>query len=64
MTFRQTTYFKEDVNHYTAIAREWMYTTRKEEVRQSIQRLEHIRGKEYVKALSGKCNQILKVKFY
>lgn len=64
MTFRQTGYFKDDVDHYTKIAQEWMYTTKSDEIKQSIHRLERLRGKEYVKALAGKCNQKLKTKFY
>jgi len=64
MTFRQTGYFKDDVEHYTKIAMEWRYTSRADEIRQSIHRLERLRGKEYVKTLAGKCNQKLKTKFY
>lgn len=64
MKITQTAYFKEDVDHYTQIAAEWKNTTKAEEIRQSIHRLEAIRGKAYIKALAGKCNQKLKVRFY
>lgn len=64
MKATQTAYFMEDVKHYTRIATEWKNTTRADEIRQSIHRLEKLRGKDYVKALAGKCNQKLKLKFY
>jgi hypothetical protein len=41
-----------------------MYTTRKQEIKNSIHRLEKIRGKDYVNKLVAKCNQKLKVAFY
>jgi len=64
MKVTQTRFFKEDADHYTKIALDWMYTTRADEIRESIKRLETLRGREYVKALAAKCNQRLKVKFY
>jgi len=64
MNITQTSYFREDVKHYTELAKEYMYTTRKEETRNSIKRLVSLRGADYVKKLSAKCNQCLKVKFY
>lgn len=64
MTVTQTRYFRDDVEHYTALAKAHMYTSRKEEIQKSIFKLEGIRGKQYVKTLAGKCNQKLKKKFY
>lgn len=64
MKITQTSYFKEDAEHYTNIAKAWMYTGKREEVKESIKRLERLRGIEYVKALAAKCNQKLKLKFY
>ena len=64
MTITQTRYFAEDAEHYTNLAKDYMYTNRKEEIRQSIFRLEKMRGRQYVKKLAGKCNQKLKMKFY
>lgn len=64
MNFTQTSYFHEDVKHYTRLAKDYMYTTRKEEIRDSIKRVALFRGSEYAKKLSAKCNQCLKVKFY
>lgn len=64
MNFTQTHSFKMDVDHYTNIAKEWMYTTRKEEIQNTIFRVEKYRGRDYAKKLAAKCNQKLKVKFY
>ena len=64
MKITQTRAFIEDSEHYTRLAKDYMYTSRKEEIRQSIKRLERMRGAEYVRKLSAKCNQKLKVKFY
>ncbi len=64
MNITQTSFFHEDVKHYTQLAKDYMYTTRKEEIRNGIKRLTSLRGADYVKKLSAKCNQCLKVKFY
>ena len=64
MTITQTRHFKEDVEHFTALAKRHMYTNMKEETQQYIFRLEKLRGKEYIKLLAGKCNQKLHKKFY
>lgn len=64
MKITQTRYFFDDAEHYTRLAKDYMYTNKKEEIRESIKQLERLRGKEYVKKLSAKCNQKLKVKFY
>lgn len=64
MNITQTSYFHDDCTHYTNLAKEWMYTTRKNEIRESIHRLERLRGRDYVNKLIAKCNQKLKVKFY
>lgn len=64
MTITQTSYFKEDTKHYTNLAKEWMYTSRKNEIKNSIHRLESLRGRDYVNKLIAKCNQCLKVSFY
>ena len=64
MTITQTKYYREDAEHYTRLAAEYMYTNRADEIRQSINRLETLRGPAYIKALKAKCNQKLKRKFY
>lgn len=64
MNITQTKIFNDDVKHYCNLAKEWMYTTRKQEIKNSIHRLEKIRGKDYVNKLISKCNQCLKVAFY
>ena len=64
MNITQTSYFIDDTRHFTEIALEHMHTTRADEIKQSINRLERLRGKEYVKKLAAKCNQKLKCKFY
>lgn len=64
MTIEQTRGFKMEVEHYTNLAKEWMYTTRKDEVKNSIYRMEKMRGREYTNKVIAKCNQKLKVKFY
>ena len=64
MTLTQTRYFQEDAEHYTQIARAYMYTSRREEIAHSIFKLEPLRGRQYVKTLAAKCNQRLKTRFY
>lgn len=64
MKITQTTFFINDCNHYTKLAKEWMYTTKKEDIKKSIYRLERLRGKDYVNLLVAKCNQKLKKSFY
>lgn len=64
MNITQTKYFKEDAEHYTKLAKDYMYTNRRDEIRMSILRLDHLRGKEYTDKLIAKCNQKLKMKFY
>ena len=64
MDITKTSYFLQDVKHYTSIAQSWMYTTRKNEIKESIHRLERLRGKDYVNKLVAKCNQKLKIAFY
>ena len=64
MNITQTKAFIQDTEHYTNIAKEWMHTTRKQEIKNSIHRLEKLRGKDYVNKLVAKCNQKLKVAFY
>ena len=64
MTITQTRCFKEDAEHYTDLAKKYMYTSMKQEIAESILKLEHLRGRDYVKALAAKCNQKLRKKFY
>jgi hypothetical protein len=64
MTVYQTKFFRDDVEHYTNLALEYRYTTARDDIKQSIFRLEKLRGKEYVKKLAAKCNQKAKMKFY
>lgn len=64
MNITQTRFFKEDCDHYTKLALDYMYSSNREEIANSIKRLEHLRGRDYVKALAAKCNQRAKKKFY
>lgn len=64
MKITQTSYFMDDVKHYTQLAQDTMYTTARDATKANIYRLEKLRGKAYIKALAGKCNQKLKVRFY
>lgn len=64
MKITQTSYFIDDCRHYTKLAQEAMYTTKKDDIKKSIYRLERLRGKEYVNTLIAKCNQKLKCRFY
>ena len=58
MNITQTNAFIQDVNHYTSIAKEWMYTTRKQEIKNSIYRLEKLRGKDYVNKLENRVTSL------
>ena len=64
MKITQTRFFKEDADHYTRLALSWMYTTKAEETRAALYRLDRLRGKEYSDTLAAKCNQKLKARFY
>lgn len=64
MKVEQTQYFKEDVEHFTKLAKEWMYTTNKEKIRASILKLDGLRNSSYTDKVIAKCNQKLHMKFY
>ena len=64
MKIEQTSYFKDDLKHYIRLAQEYMHTTRKDEIKASIYRLDRLRNADYTNKLAAKCNQDLHVKFY
>lgn len=64
MKIEQTAYFKDDANHYTKLATEYQHTTRRDDIRRSLYKLERLRGREYVDKLASKCNQRAKARFY
>ena len=64
MKITQTAFFKDDAEHYTKLALDWMHTTKAEEIRAALYRLDRMRGRSYTDALDTKCNQKLKARFY
>ena len=57
-----TSYFKDDVKHYVDVALEWMFTTKKDEIKQKFYKLDRFRGKDYSDKVAKACNKQIKKK--
>ena len=57
-----TSYFKDDVKHYVDVALEWMFTTKKDEIKQKFYKLDRLRGKDYSDKVAKACNKQIKKK--
>lgn len=64
MTITQTSYFLEDVKHYTQLAIDYRHTSRRDDIRRALYRLDNLRGREYSDKVAAKANQKAKHKFY
>lgn len=64
MNITQTSYFLDDLKHYTKLINDYKYSSNRDDIRRSLYRLEKLRGREYCDKLAAKANQKAKYKFY
>lgn len=64
MTIYQTSYFMEDVKHYTKLANDYKYSSNRSEIRRALYKLDKLRGAAYSDKVAAKANQAAKNKFY
>lgn len=64
MRIDQTGFFNDDIKHYYKLAKDHLYTSRKDDIRKSLYKLETVRGAAYCDKLAAKINQKLKKRYY